>query len=115
VKFPVKVVVLLLRLPEEFRQEADAIEVGGRRGAGEFREGAHHIAEIAEVCRSLAGGDFARPTDEKRLADAAFINVALDAAQTAARVKKCGVIAAFVVRAVVAAKRTIVFSSSRAF
>ena len=86
---PIEVFVVPgLRLAEQRRQHRDPVDGFGHRQAGELGEGRENIPERENLIRSLPCGNSAWPAGNERDPDAAFIEVALAAAEGAVALKK---------------------------
>src|SRR5207244_7141408 len=72
--------------------------------SGQLQGGGQKIPEGPDLLADGASPDFPRPAHDHRHADAAFIEVALAAAQGAAAAKKVRLVPAFLVWAIVAAE-----------
>ena len=85
---------------KEGGHDADGIEIFGRCCAGEFGEGGHHVAAVAEM---VCGGglNFAGPPGDERHTNSAVCEIAFEAIERAIRIEEIVILRAFFVRAVV--------------
>src|SRR5688572_2196025 len=72
VEFPIKKRMVRLLATEQRGQKADAVELRGPRGAGDFRDRGYEIANIAYMIARRGRLDVTRPARDERHADAAF-------------------------------------------
>ena len=94
--------MIALRLPEQRRDHGDSVDPGRRGDSGQFRRGGQEIPERPHLVAGRAGFDFSRPARHGGLPDAAFVEIALDAAQRPAAVEEFRIVPAFLMRPVVA-------------
>src|SRR5581483_2910531 len=76
-----EVMLLLVSLAQESGQEGDAVEGGGRPGAGDVGERGQDVPEGADVVAGRARGNRAGPADDEGYANAAVVHRAFEAAQ----------------------------------
>ena len=94
--------LLRVRVAQQRRDEADAVDVVRRFRPGKFRERGEDIPKRSNVFRYRARLDYTFPLDYKRFPNSAVVQVAFQTANGAGGIEEVRTMPAFVMRSVVA-------------